>query len=68
MIAQRLARLPGHAVKEVRELYRQSEMNSFDQQLLEERERQMRLADLPTFAEGVRAFIEKREPRFPGSE
>jgi 2-(1,2-epoxy-1,2-dihydrophenyl)acetyl-CoA isomerase len=67
-IAQRLAGLPGHAVKEVRELYRRSEVNSFDQQLDQERERQMRLADLPTFAEGVRAFIEKREPKFPGSE
>lgn len=63
-IAQQLARLPTHAVQEVRELYRQSEINSFDQQLVLERERQIELADRPTFAEGVRAFLEKRHPRF----
>lgn len=63
-VAQRLARLPAHAVHEVRGLYAQSEINTFDQQLALERERQMTLADRPPFAEGVRAFLEKREPRF----
>lgn len=63
-IAQRLARLPAHAVHEVRGLYEQSERNTFEQQLALERKRQMALADRPPFAEGVRAFLEKREPRF----
>lgn len=63
-IAQRLARLPAHAVLEVRKLYRQSEINTFEQQLVFERERQMELAGRPSFDEGVRAFLEKREPRF----
>ncbi|MDO8906553.1 enoyl-CoA hydratase-related protein [Hydrogenophaga sp.] len=63
-IAQKLARLPAHAVQEVRELYRNSEVNTFAQQIVFERERQMELADRPSFDEGVRAFLEKREPRF----
>lgn len=63
-IAQRLANLPAHAIDEVRELNRMSEINSFEQQLVLELERQMELANLPTFEEGVRAFLEKRKPRF----
>ncbi|WP_066266552.1 enoyl-CoA hydratase-related protein [Hydrogenophaga palleronii] len=63
-IAQRLARLPGHAIEEVRALYEQSEDNTFEEQLALERDRQMTLADRPAFAEGVRAFLEKRQPRF----
>jgi len=63
-IARRLARLPAHAVQEVRELYRQSEINTFEEHLVLERERQMELADRPTFDEGVRAFLERREPQF----
>lgn len=63
-IAQRLARLPGHAIHEVRALYEQAGNNTFEQQLDLERDRQMTLADRPAFAEGVRAFLEKRAPRF----
>ncbi len=48
----------------MRKLYRQSEINTFEQQLVFERERQMELAGRPSFDEGVRAFLEKREPRF----
>jgi len=65
-IAKKLARLPSHAIHEVRNMYRQAERNTFEQQAELERERQMALADLPAFSEGVRAFIEKREPRFHG--
>lgn len=63
-LAQRLARLPAHAVHEVRGLYEQGGSHSFEQQVALERERQMELADRPAFAEGVRAFLEKRAPRF----
>jgi 2-(1,2-epoxy-1,2-dihydrophenyl)acetyl-CoA isomerase len=64
-IATRLARLPVHATHEVRELYRASEDNSLQEQLALEMQRQSALADRPAFAEGVRAFLEKRKPRFP---
>lgn len=64
-IATRLSHLPVHAIDEVRELYRASEGNSLQEQLALEMNRQAVLADQPTFAEGVRAFLEKRKPRFP---
>ncbi len=63
-IAARLAQLPSHAIHEVRELYRASEGNTLPEQLALERERQAELADGPAFAEGVRAFLGKRKPRF----
>ena len=64
-IAKRLSLLPAHAVNEVRALYRMSEGHTLEQQLTLEQHRQTELADRPTFAEGVRAFLEKRKPRFP---
>jgi 2-(1,2-epoxy-1,2-dihydrophenyl)acetyl-CoA isomerase len=64
-IATRLSLLPVHAVQEVRELYRASEGNSLEEQLALEMDRQTELADHPAFAEGVRAFINKRKPVFP---
>jgi len=64
-IAQRLARLPAHAVLEARKAIEASERHSLPEQLHYESERQRELLDKPTFAEGVMAFLQKRAPVFP---
>ncbi|SEB21076.1 enoyl-CoA hydratase-related protein [Variovorax sp. YR216] len=64
-IAQRLARLPAHAVLEARKAIEVSEHHSLSEQLHYESERQRELLDKPTFAEGVMAFLQKRVPVFP---
>jgi len=64
-IAQRLARLPAHAVLEARKAIEASERHSLSEQLHYESERQRELLDKPSFAEGVMAFLQKRAPVFP---
>lgn len=64
-LAQRLARLPAHAAREVRAAYDSAERSTLVDQMRYEAERQRELLDSPAFAEGVRAFREKREPIFP---
>lgn len=63
-VAQRLARLPVHAVTEIRRAYDSADASSLSQQLRYETGRQRELIDRPEFAEGVRAFLEKRDPVF----
>jgi 2-(1,2-epoxy-1,2-dihydrophenyl)acetyl-CoA isomerase len=65
-IAQRLARLPAHAVVEAREAFEAAEHHTLAEQLHYESERQRELIDRPTFREGVNAFLQKRPPTFPG--
>lgn len=65
-LARRLADLPAHAVTETRALFEASERNSFEQQLALERERQQVMIDGESFAEGVKAFGERRKPVFRG--
>ena len=65
-IAQRLARLPAHAVLEAPEAFEASERHTLKEQLHYESERQRELIDRPTFREGVSAFLQKRPPTFPG--
>ncbi|MDM0013990.1 enoyl-CoA hydratase-related protein [Variovorax sp. J22P168] len=64
-IAQRLARLPAHAVQEARRAIEQSERHTLPEQLHYESERQRELIGRPSFAEGVTAFLQKRAPVFP---
>lgn len=64
--ARRLARLPAHGVLEARRAFDAAARNSLREQLAYEAERQRVLIDLPAFSEGVRAFLEKREPQFAG--
>jgi 2-(1,2-epoxy-1,2-dihydrophenyl)acetyl-CoA isomerase len=66
-ITQRLALLPAHAATETRAIFDQSLKNDLQQQLDYERARQHELIDGDAFAEGVRAFMEKRPPVFPRS-
>lgn len=63
-IAQRLARLPAHAVIEARKAFEASERHSLPDQLQYESERQRELIGQPSFAEGVTAFLQKRAPVF----
>jgi 2-(1,2-epoxy-1,2-dihydrophenyl)acetyl-CoA isomerase len=62
--AHRLARLPAHGAIEARRAYDAAATNALPQQLAYEAERQRELLDRPSFMEGVRAFLDKREPRF----
>jgi 2-(1,2-epoxy-1,2-dihydrophenyl)acetyl-CoA isomerase len=65
-LATRLAAMPAHAIAEARALFAASERNNLAQQLALERERQAALIDGEAFAEGMRAFIERRPPLFRG--
>lgn len=64
--AARLAALPAHAAEEARALHDHADSATLSAQLDYECERQRRLIDRPEFAEGVRAFIERRKPAFTG--
>ena len=63
-IAARLAALPAGAALELRRALDASERNELPAQLEYERGRQRELIDREEFAEGVRAFMEKRDPVF----
>lgn len=65
-VAQRLAKLPAHAVQEARNAFAASEKNSLDEQLHYESERQRELIEKPSFGEGVAAFLQKRPAVFAG--
>lgn len=62
--ARRLAAGPNHGAPELREAFDRADEATLSEQLAYEAERQQVLIDSPTFQEGVKAFLEKREPRF----
>ena len=63
-LAVRLAQLPAHAAQEIRRSFDHAESAPLPEQLSYEASRQRELIDRPEFAEGVRAFLEKRDPKF----
>jgi 2-(1,2-epoxy-1,2-dihydrophenyl)acetyl-CoA isomerase len=62
--ARQLSKLPAHAALETRRAYAAAGSNDLPAQLQYEADRQAELIDRPEFDEGVRAFLEKREPDF----
>lgn len=65
-LARRLAALPPHAALETRRADRAARSGPLASQLAYEAARQRELLDGDSFAEGVRAFAERRDPLFPG--
>lgn len=65
-LARRLAAMPPHAIQEARAIFAAAETHTLARQLDLERARQMKLVDAESFAEGVRAFVERRAPDFGG--
>lgn len=63
-LAQRLAQSPAHVVLEARALFDAAAVRTLPEQLAYEADRQEQLIDGDAFAEGARAFIERREPHF----
>ena len=64
-LAVRMAQLPAHAAQEIRRTYDHAETATLAEQMRYEASRQRELIDRPEFKEGVRAFLEKRDPQFP---
>lgn len=65
-LARDLASGPTVALGLIRRLYWESADNSYEQQLNLERQMQRRAGNSDDFAEGVRAFLEKRPAKFIG--
>ena len=64
-LAEQLAAGPSHAALELRRVFRAAAANDLATQLDYEHERQRDLLARAEFSEGVAAFMQKREPRFP---
>lgn len=62
--ARWLAAGPSHAAPELRKAFDRADTATLAEQLAYEARRQQELIDSPTFQEGVRAFLEKRDPTF----
>ncbi len=65
-LAASLATAPTYALSLIKEALNASASNALDAQLDLERDLQRKAGRSPDYAEGVRAFMEKRPPRFTG--
>ena len=65
-IARRLAEMPPLALAKTKQAMLVSSTHTLEEQLAVERESQIVLGDTEDYAEGVKAFFEKRKPVFKG--
>ena len=65
-LAGKLSKMPTKALGMIKELFNASMSNSLEEQLAMESEYQIEAAQTEDYAEGVAAFIEKRQPNFKG--
>lgn len=66
-LAVKLANMPTKALGLIKELFNSSMTNTLEQQLALESKLQIEAAQSNDYAEGVSAFIEKRQPKFNGN-
>jgi 2-(1,2-epoxy-1,2-dihydrophenyl)acetyl-CoA isomerase len=66
-LAARLAAGPTAALGLIKQALDESAINEFEDQLDLEAELQEEAAENPDYAEGLRAFLEKRPPSFTGA-
>ena len=65
-LALKLSKMPTKELGMIKELFNASMSNSLVEQLAMESEYQIEAAQTEDYAEGVAAFIEKRQPNFKG--
>lgn len=66
ILALKLAQMPTLALGKIKEAFNQSLSNTLEQQLALESKLQIEAAQTEDYAEGVSAFVEKRQPNFNG--
>lgn len=65
-LANRLASMPTHGLALTKKIFQQSMTNSLEAQLAIENVAQIEASETEDYAEGVKAFLEKRKPVFKG--
>ena len=65
--ASKLSQMPSQSIKRIKKLLNQSFKNNLESQLNLEKKYQIECGKTQDFKEGIKAFIEKRKPKFTGN-